>query len=307
MEVFVVSDCSSDLTDEIVRGFEARGIKLFRLRERSGKIAAYRNVLPYLKGEIVIFSDATSSLNADSITHLVSNFNDHTVGCVGGLLMYINPKQAIVGKGEKKYWSYEKKIRNYESTLSSLPSVSGTFYAVRKDLYPYNIKDDLADDLMVPFNVVKSGYRTVFEKDAVCKDFTTLSIKEETAKRIRITIQNIRGLIDQVGILNPFKYGLFSFLVISHKLFRLLVPLFLVLIFITSLILSFYSLFFFMIFVSQIIFYIGARLGYIINKRIKFSLGNVLFYFCLSNYAILKGFVKFFKGEKIVTWQTVRA
>ncbi len=307
MEIYVVSDVSSDRTDEIITSFEDRGIKLFRLKERSGKIAAYRSVLPYLKGEIVIFSDATSSLNTDSITHLVSNFNDPAVGCVGGLLMYINPKQAIVGKGEKKYWSYENKVRDYESMLSSLPSVSGTFYAVRKNLYPYNMKDDLADDLMVPFNVVKLGYRTVFEKDAACKDFTTLSIKEEMAKRIRITIQNIRGLIDHVDILNAFKYGLFSLLVISHKLFRLLAPFFLTTLFVSSLFLSFYSHFYLFVLLTQFIFYLAAYYGFQINKKRQFALGNAMFYFCLSNYAIFIGFVKFFKGEKVVTWQTVRS
>lgn len=309
MEIFVVSDASSDRTDGIVRSFEDKSqvIKLFRLNERSGKIAAYRSVFPYLKGEIVIFSDATSSLNTDSISQLVSNFNDPTVGCVGGLLMYVNPKQAIIGKGERKYWSYEKRVRDYEQRLSSLPSVSGTFYAVRKSLYPYNMQDDLADDLIIPFNVVKLGYRTVFEKNAVCKDFTTLSIEEEMAKRIRITIQNIRGLLNQPGILNAFKYGLFSLLVISHKLFRLLAPFFLITLFSSSLFLSFNSRFYLLTFLAQVIFYLGAYYGFQINKQHKFSIGNAMFYFCLSNYAIFIGFLKFFKGERVVTWQTVRA
>lgn len=307
MEIFVVSDVSSDRTDEIVRGFLDKGVKLIRLEERSGKIAAYRKVLPLLKGEIVVFSDATSIINAGSLTHLISNFNDESVGCVGGLLMYVNPKQAIVGKGEKKYWSYEKKIREYESKLSSLPSVSGTFYAVRKELYPLDMKDDLADDLIVPFYVRKKGFRTIFEKDAICKDFTTLSIEEEMAKRIRITIQNIRGLLNYPDILNIFKYGLFSLLVISHKLFRILVPVFLLLLFIVSLILSFNSQAFLIVFIAQILFYLASFYGYQISKKRKFTIGNTLFYFCLSNLAIFIGIGKFFKGEKIIKWETVRA
>lgn len=307
MEIFVISDASTDGTDEIVKGYSDRGVKLLRLEKRSGKIAAYHKIFPYLKGEIIVFSDAASLLHRESITNLISNFNDESVGCVGGLLAYISLKDAIVGKGEKKYWGYEKKIRLLESELSSLTSVSGTLYAVRKFLLPNNIKDYLADDLIVPFSVKKAGYRVLLEPEATCYDYTTSSIQEEMLKRIRITVQNIRGLIDQSDILNPFKYGLYSILVISHKLFRLMVPIFLLLIFISTLFLSFTSWIFMLLLVSQIIFYVGGGIGYLVNKRAKFSLGNSLFYFCLSNLAILIGIIRYLRGKKFATWETVRA
>ncbi len=307
IEVFVVSDSSSDRTDEIVKGFADKEINFFRMDKRSRKIAAYLTALPLLKGEIIVFSDAASLINYKSIRKLISNFNDPSVGCAGGLLTYIHPTGVTsVGKGEKKYWSYETRIRELESRLSSLPSVSGTLYAVRKNLYPIDMKESLADDLIVPLRVKKAGFKTVFEKEAICNDFTTTSIKEEMAKRIRITIQNINGLIDEREILNPFKYGIFSILVISHKLFRILVPVFLVNIFISSLLLSFHYSVFLVLFTLQIFFYLGATAGYVINKKVKFSLGNAMFYFCLSNLAILKGIIKFFIGERVVTWETVR-
>ncbi|MDP2923098.1 MAG: glycosyltransferase family 2 protein [Candidatus Omnitrophota bacterium] len=307
MEVFVVSDASSDATDEIVSGFAGRGVKLLRLEKRSGKIAAYRKALPQIKGEIVVFSDATSVLTHNSLANLVSNFNDKSVGCVGGLLTYINPKRALVGKGENKYWQYEKRVIELESRLASLTSVSGTLYAVRKELYPLDIKDYLADDLIVPFNVVKKGYRVILEPQAVCYDYTTLSINEEMAKRIRITVQNIRGLIDQPGILNPFKYGLYSFLVISHKLFRLLVPFFMAALLISNIFLLFHSSLFAFLLVLQIIFYLANFYGYAISERYKFSTGKYLFYFGLSNYAILMGIIQCIRGQKVVTWETIRA
>lgn len=307
LEVFVVSDSSSDRTDEIVRGFADKGINLLRMDKRGGKIAAYRTVLPLLKGEIVVFSDAASLINHKSISKLISNFNDLSVGCAGGFLKYLQPHGTnSISRGEKKYWSYETRIRELESRVSSLPSVSGALYAVRKNLYPLNMKESLADDLIVPLRIKKAGLRTVFEKEAVCHDFTTMSAKEEIAKRIRITIQNISGLIAERGILNPFQYGLFSLIVISHKLFRILVPLFLLNIFILSLLLSFRYSLFLVLFTVQILFYLGAAAGYLINKKVKFSLGNVMFYFCLSNLAILKGIMKFFIGERVVTWETVR-
>jgi len=307
MEIFVISDASTDRTNEIVEGFADKGVKLFKLQERSGKIAAYRKILPILKGEIIVFSDATSLISYNSIQNLINNFNDKSVGCAGGLLVYINPgKATVVGKGEKKYWSYEKRIRDLESSLCSLPSVSGTLYAVRKNLYPMEMKDYLADDLIVPIKVKKSGYRTVFEREATCKDYTTTDIKEEMSKRIRITAQNLSGLAEESDILNPFRYGLFSIIIISHKVFRLLVPIFLILIFIASAIMAYYSTAFLIILLLQVLFYAVGILGYFINKIIKFSLGNSIFYFCLSNLSILLGIAKFIKGTKFATWQTVR-
>lgn len=306
MEVVVISDASIDNTDEIVKEFADRGVTLCKLEQRSGKIAAYRKVLTRLKGKIIVFSDATSLLSKDSVTHLISNFHDETVGCAGGLLAYANPENAIMGGGESEYWEYEKKIRKYESSLCSLASVSGTLYAVRKNLYPYDMKDYLADDLIVPLHVKKAGLRTVLEAKAICKEFTTLSAKEEMAKRIRITIQNIRGLIDYSEILNPLRYGLFSILVISHKLFRLMVPVLLLTLFVSNLFLALDSHIFLIILTAQIVLYLGGFAGYLLNKKAKLKMITTLFYFCLSNLAILIGIIRFFRGKKVVTWETIR-
>jgi cellulose synthase/poly-beta-1,6-N-acetylglucosamine synthase-like glycosyltransferase len=322
MEIVVISDASTDKTDEIVKEFATQGVQLYRLRKRSGKIAAYRKAFPYLKGEIVVFSDATSHLEKNSVMYLISNFNDPSVGCVGALLKYINPNSVLVGKGESKYWQYEKKIKEHESSLCSLTSISGTLYAVRKAFYPYTMKEDLADDLIIPLTVKKKGMRTILEPKAVCIELTTSTVKEEMAKRIRITIQNIRGLINQMDILNPFRYGLYSLLVISHKLLRLLVPVFLLMLFAANSALMMTSRIYLVVFMAQVAFYFfGAFLlkkgdsPYFCTKGQKTKneavafftkTVNVIFYFCLSNLAILAGIIGFFKGRKVATWEPIR-
>ncbi|HEY5594238.1 MAG TPA: glycosyltransferase family 2 protein [Nitrospiria bacterium] len=306
IKIIVVSDASSDRTDEIVERFRPRGVTLLRMERRNGKIAAYRRALPHLKGEIIVFSDATSILDREAIAQLVGNFNDPSVGCVGGLLRYVNPGKAMVGEGESQYWSYEKKIREYESRLSSLTSVSGTLYAVRKNLYPGDMKEDLADDFIVPSEVKKKGFRVVLEPEAVCIERAVHSTAEEMAKRIRITLQNIRGLLDRLEILNPFKYGVYSILVISHKLFRLLVPVFLMVLFVSNAVLAFGSKLFLVLLLLQALFYLTAVIGYFLNKKLKLKIVESVYYFCLSNLAILIGILRFFKGKKVVTWEPMR-
>ncbi|MBF0522901.1 MAG: glycosyltransferase family 2 protein [Candidatus Omnitrophica bacterium] len=305
IEIVVASDCSSDNTDAIVRSFSLRGVRLCRLRNRGGKIAAYRNVIPSLKGDIIIFSDATGILEKDGILKLVRNFNDKKVGCVGGRLKYVDPGELSIGEGEKTYWEYEDGVKNFESRLSSLTSVSGTFYAVRKGLYPIYIKDYLADDLLVPLTVKKRGFLTVFEPEAVCREVTVPTGKDEIKKRVRITVQNIGGLLDQACMLNFIKYGLYSVMLISHKLFRLLSPFLLIMLFLVCLMMSFGSLFYLMLLICQVLFYVLGITGHFYhNNRPK--LLNAVYYFCLSNYAIFVGFLEYASGNRMATWETAR-
>jgi hypothetical protein len=182
--------------------------------------------------------------------------------------------------------------------------VSGTFYAVRKEFYPLDMPFDLADDLIVPLNVVKNKKRVVLEPNAICREETVVNDAQEIRKRYRITIQNIRGMLRCVDMLNIFKYGLYAWMLISHKVLRLLSPFILIGIFIASVVLSgnaFVALFL----LGQIAFYLlgtASHFMHIKNPKIV----NSVHYFCLSNYSILLGFIRFFNGEKVVTWETAR-
>jgi cellulose synthase/poly-beta-1,6-N-acetylglucosamine synthase-like glycosyltransferase len=306
MEVVVASDFSTDRTDEIVRGFADKGVRLIRSKQRSGKIGAYRTVYPELNGEIIIFSDATSILDKHSVTALISNFNDSTVGCAAGLLRYDKVNQAAAGEGEGTYWKYEKPILMNESSLASLTSVSGTFYAVYKHLFPHAMAIDLADDFIVPLTVVEKGYRAVLEPEAVCREHAIHASEAEISKRSRITLQNIRGLFDQKGILNVFQYGLFSLMVISHKLCRILVPIFLIGLFLSNAALAFDLPIFQFLLAGQGVFYLTGSLGHLVSSASRVRLINSIFFFCLSNMAILFGIIKFFIGSKVVTWEPAR-
>src|ERR1700754_4044712 len=88
MEIIVASDCSTDRTDEIVRSFSAQGVILRQQPERSGKTAAQKRAVKISSGEILVFSDATTTLEPDAIRRIVRNFADPEVGCVSGQLIY---------------------------------------------------------------------------------------------------------------------------------------------------------------------------------------------------------------------------
>lgn len=306
LEIVVVSDCSSDRTDEIVRSFSDRGVRLYRMERRGGKISGYKAVLSSLTGEIVVFSDATSRLALDSLRKLARNFADESVGCTAGRLFYVDPGKADIAQGEQAYWSYELSVKQAEERIYSLTSVSGTFYAVRKELFPLTMADDLADDLIVVLNCVKNGRRVVMEEDAACQEFAVHADEAEISKRWRITVQNLRGLFSMPEMMNIRRHGWYAWMIISHKLFRILAPVFLLGILAASSILAPGSAFFAAVLVSQIVFYAcGAAAVFWKENRPKFL--TVIYYFCVTNAAILIGIIKFLRGYKAAVWETHRA
>jgi len=135
LEIIVASDCSSDRTDEIARGFAGRGVQLHRQTQRLGKTAAQNAAVEKAHGEIILFSDATSLYQPDTIRATMPSFADPSVGCVAGRLEYIDGSDSRVGRGARSYWSYETFLKRHESRVGSLIGASGCLYAVRRSAY----------------------------------------------------------------------------------------------------------------------------------------------------------------------------
>lgn len=307
IEIIVASDCSTDKTNEIVKKYEQENVKLEIAEKRAGKTAGRNRAIPRAQGEIIVLSDATGMYGKDVIKKLVRNFNDKTVGCVGGLLRYENSSNSAIGSGEGLYWRYEVLLRKLESLLGNLTAVSGSIYAFKKELYK-RIPEELADDLIVPLTVKKSGFFTIFEPEAVCVEKAAKDGREESAKRIRIANRNISGLIYMKELFNFFRYGVFSLELFSHKILRLLMPALLAGLLTVSFILSGRAVFFLSFAVMQTLFYCAATAGYILqmkSKKISKNLYIPLF-FCVTNLGVLLGIIKFFNGQKKSIWEPAR-
>ena len=129
--------------------------------------------------------------------------------------------------------------------------------------------------------------------------------------RVRIVIRSIHGLVREARMLNPFRYGFFSFQLLSHKVMRYLVPEFLFGTFFLSLALalsgSSRSGLYDWLFAGQLAFYFAAVLGWLsLRFKIPAPFLHVPFYFVITNLAALWGFLKYLRGERKITWTTVR-
>lgn len=306
LEIIVASDCSSDATDEIARSFADRGVKLVRQPVRLGKTAAQNAAVEYARGEIILFSDATSHYQPDVVRKLMPGFADDTVGCVAGRLIYVDPSTSRVGDGARSYWNYETFLKKHESRTSSLIGASGCLYAVRRTAY-VPLDNDACSDFIIATKMVAQGLRAIYEPEAICTEATNRRSDNELRMRVRVITQTLNDLWRHRSMLNPFRAGFYAVQLLSHKVLRYLAPFFLIGLVITSAILAVTSLPFRIALIGQFCAYGSTLLSWVLERAGVHSRMLALpQYFMLANLASLIAFYKFLSGERYARWQPIR-
>ncbi len=306
LEILVASDGSTDGTDDIVRSFADRGVRLFRQEGRVGKTTTQNNAVEVVTGDIILFSDATTIYREDVFDAILPSFADETVGCVAGRLIYVDDENSNVGKGQKSYWSYETFLKTAESRASSLIGASGCLYAVRRSAYE-PMYPEACSDFLICTSIFRKGLRSVFAPEAVCYETTNKHAGHELRMRVRVIAQTFTDLWRNRDMLNPLKSGFYAIQLISHKLLRYSVPFILLALFAASLALAGRSPFYLGVLTFQVLFYFLALGGWFVESTGRhLTLVAVPFYFVLANLASAVAFYKFMRGETYTRWEPIR-
>ncbi len=303
LEIIVVSDGSTDTTEDIVRSFKDRGVKLLTLPERQGKHFAQGKGIKIAKNELLVFSDASTFLRSNAIENIIENFADPEIGCVSGLDEI--KSDGFNSQGEGFYVKYEMKLRALESISNSLVGVSGSFFAVRKNLCK-NWIGNLSSDFYLPIITYMNGYRTVLENTAIGYYEILGEQRNEFARKVRTIVHGMGVLLRFKEILNPFKYGFFSMQMISHKLSRWLVPLYLIFLFWTNLLLIDTAGIFLITLIIQTIFYLFALAGYLISGLKRHFIFKIPLFFVMVNYSSIVAWHNFLLGNKFIIWEPTK-
>jgi cellulose synthase/poly-beta-1,6-N-acetylglucosamine synthase-like glycosyltransferase len=306
LEIIVASDCSSDATDSIATSFSDRGVRLHRQTQRLGKTAAQNAAVELASGEVILFSDATTLYRPNVLKTMVRNFADPSIGCVAGQLIYVDPSNSGVGHGAVSYWSYEVFLKQHESQVRSLIGVSGCLYAVRRSAY-VPLYHEACSDFIIATKMVEQGLRAVYEPAAICEEQTNRRADKEFAMRVRVITQTYNDLWRHRHMMNPLRGGIYAVELLSHKVMRYMVPVFLLLILVSSILLAINSTFYFAILLAQIVCYVFALGGYLLQRLgVHAKLLALPHYFLLANLAATVAFYKFLRGERYSRWEPIR-
>lgn len=305
LEIIVGSDGSTDGTNQMVRAFASQGAKLVALNPNQGKSSAQNWAVGEASGEIILFTDADVMLRPDTVKRITSNFADKSVGCVVGKIAYVNQGDTSVSAGEGAYWRYELFLRNVESELGNLAMGSGIM-AIRRELFK-PLDADVGEDFVLPMRTAMAGYRVIYDPEAICETILhQTKAKDMLRSKVRVISKDLRGLFLCRTILNPFRYPMYAWGLVSHKLLRWLVPFFLILLLTFNLLLlgqPFYRL----TLALQIAFYTLALFGHMWQRSGKPPcILGIPFSFCLVNLAALIGVGSFVVGKKSGKWEPVR-
>ncbi len=220
LQILIISDASSDGTDEIVQEYADRGIDLLRMPQRGGKTKAEAAAAEHLRGEIVVNTDASIRIRPDAIKALVSVFRDPSIGLASGRDVSVSPGQALDNLSESGYVGYEMAIRDLETRVAGIIGASGCFYAIRADLHRKPLPDALSRDFAAALHTIQAGYRAVSVPQAVCLVPRTTSLRAEYRRKVRTITRGMETLWHERIVLSPFHHPVFSWMLVSHKLCR---------------------------------------------------------------------------------------
>ena len=306
LEVLVVSDCSSDATDAIVAGVSDPRVRLMRMAERGGKTLGLNAAAREARGEILVFSDANAIYLRDALVNLTRNFADAQVGAVIGESTY-SAAEGGADEEESLYWKYEIAIKRLESAIGSVVGGDGAIYAIRKALYR-PMRADALSDFVNPLQIVRGGHRCVYEPAARSVEKAAGDFDREFRRKVRIVNRAWRAMMSMKDLLNPLRHGLFAVEIISHKLLRWLVPLFMAVALGANFALAGSGWFYAATLTVQLAVYLLVAVAYPLRQKVQLPrLLAVPFYFVMVNIASARGIVEAYLGKTYTTWTTARA
>lgn len=308
LQFLFVTDGSTDETPDIVRNFQEA--TLLHQSQRKGKINAIHRAMKEVTTDIVVFTDANTLLNQDAILHLVRHYENPKVGAVSGEKKVISESKADATAGEGFYWKYESALKRWDAALYSVVGAAGELFSIRTAAYRPVPPDTILDDFMLSLQLCTQGYITQYEPRSYALETASENTSEELKRKIRIAAGGIQSIIRLRQLLNPFKYPVLSFQFISHRVLRwTITPVLLLLLPLlnTLLVIRTGSNLYLAILVAQVLFFALALGGFVANRiQIKWKLLFIPYYFCLMNYAVLAGIVRYFSGRQHVTWEKVK-
>lgn len=307
IEIIVASE-SSDGTNDIVKRYGSRGVALRAFSGRLGKSATLYRVVPSARGEVLIFSDANSMYQPDAIRKLVRNFADPSVGAVIGQMRYGERSPSIGAQGEGLYWSYDRWLRKHAARVHGLvPGINGALFGIRKSLY-LPITEDRGDDYELCTRIAIHGHAVAFEPEAVAVETASETTPQQFRRKMRLVRWNTMSSLLLLREALAARRWVVAFQLVSHRLLRYSVPVWLLVALGSSVVLAGRSTAFAILLAIQGTFYVWSLAGLAVDAagmRLP-KICMIPSYFLMVNSAAFMGILSGISRGQVTTWQKVR-
>jgi len=260
LKVIVACDGCSDRTAQLAR---AAGADLVLELPWGGKVRAQDAAVREATGELVAFSDANATWEPDALRRLVEAFADPEVGYACGQVHFVGEAGT---NQEGTYWRYELWLRATESRLASVTAGNGAIYAVRREAY-VEVDPIMGHDLSLPFNLVKRGWRAVYQAEARATEKMVPSIEGEFARKRRM-MSHTWPIVLRGGMLSPRGYPpRYAVMMASHRVLRYATPFLHVVALAANALLLFESALYVVTFAAQVALLAAALAGGAVRAR----------------------------------------
>ena len=287
-----VTDGSSDNTNSYLKTYT--DVDIIFTPERKGKTAALNHGLSLVKSDITVMTDANTMVNREAIREIVRCMQDPQVACVAGEKRVLSRHEGeIAAEGEGLYWKYESTLKRLDSELYSAMGAAGELNAIRTKLYEPMPETALLDDFVMSMRMIEQGYKIAYTSDAYAMEYGSANLEEESKRKRRIAAGGLQSSWWLRSMMNPFKNFVVAFQFVSHRVLRwsitpiammALIPLNVALVMMKA------GTVYTIIWILQILFYLAAFSGYLLEQRgRKNKLLYVPYYFLFMNINVFRG------------------
>ena len=303
LEIIVGSDGSADTTGDVVRSFASQGVKFVESVQRLGKHHIQMLARDAARGEILVFTDASIRVEPQVLRKMVSHFADSSVGAVCSVDQLLDAKKDWLG--EHFYVYGEMGLRRLEAEVSTLVSLSGALFSVRRSLCDV-WHPDQSSDFFLALHVASRGLRAILDPECRAKLGIVKSEREELTRKARTIVHGLVVFFSHLELINAFRYGLFSWQLVSHKLCRWLLPFGVIAVLVSNCFLWEAGLFYRGFLILQLLGYTAGLAAFAGKGLARIGILKMASFFVMGNVATLLAWWKFLQGDKMVTWEPSR-
>ena len=302
LEILVASDGSSDETNQIAESFSDRGVHLLAFPRRRGKASVLNDAAAAAAREVLCLCDANVMFRPDALRVLARHMAEPRVGAVTGDVRLAS-EESNFGAGESLYYRLERRLQLAESNVGSLMGVDGGMFLIRKELFRKLPADTILDDFVLTIEVIRQGFKVVYEPEAVADESGTPTARQEYRRRRRVSAGAVQSL--KRGIWPGWRRPIEMWQYLSHKLLRWFTPLWLLLLLVASIMLWESGWFYQAALIAQLAWFAVAAVGLVIVPARAVPLVGIPFYFMLSQVGLVDGMIRGLFNRQSVTWQPV--